>query len=59
METKKTITKQQLLSLADKFSKIGAHTQSEYIVNIANNGSHERASSILEAFQSLYNYMSK
>lgn len=60
METnKKTITKQQLLSLADKFSKIGAHTQSEYIVNIANNGPHGRASIVLEAFQSLYNYMSK
>lgn len=59
METKKTITKRQLLSLADKFSKIGAHTQSEYIVNIANDDPHGRASIVLEAFQSLYNYMSK
>lgn len=60
METnKKSIVKQQLLSLADKFSKIGARTQSEYILNIADNDPNGRASIVLEAFQSLYNYMSK
>lgn len=54
-----SITRQQFLSLADKFSKIEAKKQSEYLLEIANNDKKEMSPYVLEAFQSLYNYMSK
>lgn len=50
---------QQLMNLAEDFSKIGAKKQCEYIHQVADGETNENPQIALEAFRGLYNYMAK
>ena len=49
----------QLMILAEDFSKIGAKKQCEYIHQVANGETNENPQIALEAFRGLYNCMSR